>query len=402
MATSPLLLSTVVIGITALSSWALRADQPAILPHGDFEPRRPATWLYEGSDADERRLDALRRATFRLDSIEAAAIQTPAAYATQDPLTAPVPACRFLTEPPSGTSPKFECVFDGGEVVKVKYGRSPEIHAEVAATRLLQRLGYPADNVTILPRLRCYGCPRLPFLAMRLQAAFNLSLMPDGGYDDGYTDFEWVGVERKFPARPIETPDQEGWAWWELPRSEAPRAEVDAMRLIAVFLAHWDNKSENQRLVCLDDTPAAYDVRPAAETDPDAESPASATGGEPGGECQRPLAMIQDLGASFGPGKVNLARWRDMPIWHDRATCKVSMRALPFNGATFPDAVISEEGRALLAERLTALDDGAIERLFAEARFPQFQAGTADERDLKAWTGAFRHRADQIVNARCA
>ena len=34
----------------------------------------------------------------------------------------------------------------------------------------------------------------------------------------------------------------------------APRAHVDALRLLAVFLAHWDNKAENQRLVCLSET----------------------------------------------------------------------------------------------------------------------------------------------------
>ena len=30
---------------------------------------------------------------------------------------------------------------------------------------------------------------------------------------------------------------------------DAPRAEVDAFRILAAFLAHWDNKSQNQRLV---------------------------------------------------------------------------------------------------------------------------------------------------------
>lgn len=388
MALGPLLLSTVVLGITALSSWAIRADCPAILPDGDFEPRRPETRVYEGPDAAARRLDALARAAFRLDAIDVAAVETTASGASRDPLTDPIPSCRFVAEPPSGTSPKFDCVFDGGEVVKVKYGRSPEIHAEAAATRLMQRLGYPADTVTIVPRLRCYGCPRLPFLTMRLQAAFNLPLMPPGGHDDGYTDFEWVGVERKFAAPAIETADQKGWAWWELSRSEAPRAELDALRLAAVFLAHWDNKSENQRLVCLDTAPVAGETASRAHA--------------VDGECQRPLAMLQDLGASFGPGKVNLARWRDMPIWQDRAACVVSMRALPFDGATFPDAVISEEGRALLAERLASITDDEIERLFAEARFPEFQVGTPEERDLKAWTDAFHRRAGQIVNARCA
>ena len=73
----------------------------------------------------------------------------------------------------------------------------------------------------------------------------------------GYTDFTWVALERKFPAPAIETATRSGWAWWE-PRTRTRRAgEVDALRLLAVFLAHWDNKAENQRLVCLDDRVAA-------------------------------------------------------------------------------------------------------------------------------------------------
>ena len=271
-------------------------------------------------------------------------------------------------------------MFDGGNTVKVKYGHDAEIHSEAASTSLLRMLGYAADSVTIVTRLRCYGCPRHPFAAMHLRRTFHLPFVREE-IEDGYTDFEWVSVERKFPAVAIETEMISGWEWRELDRSIAPRAEVDAFRLLAAFLAHWDNKSENQRLVCLDGP--------------------SRSAQREGGQCERPLAMIQDAGASFGPLKVNLARWRDLPVWYDRTTCMLSMRALPFEGATFEDVRISEAGRALLAQRLGTISDAQVERLFADARFPQFQAGTGDERDLKAWTQAFKSRVQQIADARC-
>lgn len=86
-----------------------------------------------------------------------------------DPLRAVVPGCRLLPSEPSGTTPKFDCLFAGGEKVKVKYGNDAEIHGEAAATALLRMLGYPADTITIVPRLRCYGCPRHPFAAMHLR-----------------------------------------------------------------------------------------------------------------------------------------------------------------------------------------------------------------------------------------
>jgi hypothetical protein len=389
-----LVATTVALGLAGLT-WIADVNARGLPPGGDFEPREWQVWTFAGPDAETLRRDTFRRAVFDLDSAaDAAHLDAPVSAGFRREAQRPAPAesgfsrndhaagdalptCRFLPSPPSGTSAKFDCVFDGGDVVKVKYGRNPEINAEVAASRLLTMLGYPADRMTIVPRLRCYGCPRFPFLATSLSHILSLPLLPDSA-DEGYTDFEWVSVEHKFPAPAIETDSRKGWAWWELEHSGAPRADVDALRLTAIFLAHWDNKDENQRLVCLDGPPPAVNA-----------------------PCARPLALIQDVGATFGPSKVNLARWRTMPVWKDRHTCTVSMRAFPFEGASFPDARITEAGRARLANRLAALDDETIARLFREARFPQFQAGTDDAGDLAAWTEAFRHRAGQILTARC-
>jgi hypothetical protein len=352
----------------------------------DIRFREPADWVLTGPDAERARRDLIRRATFVLPGVDLGADAV-----LSDPLRAVVPGCRLLPSEPSGTTPKFDCVFADGEVVKVKYGNDAEIHAEAAATALLRMLGYPADTVTIVPRLRCYGCPRHPFVAMHLRRSFHLPFIPEQ-IDDGFTDFQWVSLERKFPAPAIETDTVSGWEWRDLDASDAPRPEVDAFRVLAAFLAHWDNKSTNQRLVCMDsigrDRPSSNDEHVV-----DVSGPPS---------CRQPVAMIQDLGGSFGPPKVNLARWRDLPVWHDRTTCTLSMRALPFEGATFEDVRISEAGRALAAERLQAISDLQIERLFADARFPQFQVGTDDARDLRAWTQAFKSRVKQIAEARCS
>ena len=374
MAATALLVSAV-----GISTWLAAAEYITIPPGGDFHERQLAEWTLTGPDARRLRLDILRRATFSV----------PASFSSPDSVLpsprAAVPWCRHLPSDPSGTTPKFDCVFPGGETVKVKYGHDAEIHGEAAATALLRMLGYAADTVTIVPRLRCYGCPRHPFVAMHLRRSFHLPFIREQ-IDDGFTDFEWVAVERKFQAPAIETETVSGWEWRELDRLDAPLEEVDAFRLMAAFLAHWDNKSQNQRLVCIDA------VRLKADTTLSAWRPSL---------CNRPVAMIQDLGASFGPPKVNLARWRDLPVWYDRTTCTLSMRALPFEGATFEDVRISEAGRALAASRLQSISEAQIERLFAEARFPEFQVGTDDERDLKAWTQAFKSRVSQIVDVRC-
>ncbi len=68
--------------------------------------------------------------------------------------------CRFLVREVGGTTPKFYCTLPGGEVVKVKYGAgNAELHAEVAATRLLTALGFSADRDV---RRAHRAVPRLP------------------------------------------------------------------------------------------------------------------------------------------------------------------------------------------------------------------------------------------------
>jgi len=73
------------------------------------------------------------------------------------------------------------------------------------------------------------------------------------------------------------------------------------------------------------------------------------------GVCQHPFALVHDLGATFGPNKVDLEHWKAAPIWADRQACLVSMRPFPYDGGTFRDATISEAGRQLIAAQRSAL-----------------------------------------------
>jgi hypothetical protein len=365
----------VVLTLVALSTYLAAAQHYGSTPIGDFTPRRTPDWLLAGRQAEQQRRDLLDRAEFRIDPGELADLQRRATPVPVRPDA--ITVCRFLNDAPSGTTAKFNCVLEGGGVIKVKYGRNPEIQGEVAGTRLLRLMGFPADDVEIVSKVRCYGCPRDPFLTVIAGAlTYTRDLLGPAGFDNGYTDFEWVSIERRFPAPAIETDQAKGWAWWELRDSAAHRADLDALRLLAVFMAHWDNKQENQRLVC---------VEPLV---PDA-----------GTECRRPLAMIQDLGATFGPTKVNIGSWPSVPIWADRERCRITMRTLPWKGGTFPDVEITEAGRRQVADRLAALSDDELRDLFRAARFPEFQTATGDEHDLREWVAAFRTRAREIIDA---
>ena len=278
--------------------------------------------------------------------------------------------CRFLPTNVSGTTPKFDCSLPDGTKVKVKYGGTPEVSGEAAATRLLTALGFPADHVEIASSVRCYGCPPSPFYTrvvfdwVGLSGPFGASI----NYE-AFRDFEWSAVERKLPGEAIEENGREGWGFYELSEVKpdlggASPADVDALRLMAVFLAHWDNKPANQRLSC-----------------PDADARA--------GDCTRPLLVLQDVGSTFGPKKVDLDAWRHSPIWTDPARCAVSMRHFPYDGGTFVDGRISEKGRQTLARRLSRLSSSEIRTLFTQARFP----GSIEE-----WVAVFEKKVDEITS----
>src|SRR5262249_8130940 len=75
--------------------------------------------------------------------------------------------CKFIPRKIGGSTPKFFCVFEGGQVLKVKSGLDAEIHAEVAASRLLHALGAGTNHLYYLKTLRCFGCPREPEALLR-------------------------------------------------------------------------------------------------------------------------------------------------------------------------------------------------------------------------------------------
>lgn len=327
--------------------------------NGDGVPQPPAKeWA-----ARNEKLAGAR--VFRNEPFDAASIDF-AADPNRGVVDATLTSCKYKPDAVSGTTPKFDCELSNGEKIKVKYGGSKEIPSETAATRLLHALGFGADRVTRVETVRCFGCPFQPFHTRALLEMLSVEGWFDKRIDySSHRDFKKVSVERNFEGEAIEVGNERGWAFYELDkidpsRGGATRAEVDALRLMAVFLHHWDNKSSNQRLTCANAKTA---------------------------DCEHPLAMIQDVGSEFGPKKAALDQWRTKPVWQDAATCMVSMKGMPYNGGTFEDTVISEGGRKILADRLRQLSPKQIETLFTTAGFE----------DVPAWSAAFHERVKQIV-----
>jgi hypothetical protein len=276
-------------------------------------------------------------------------------FATDEPLR-----CRYVPKKITGTTTKFDCELADGTVVKVKYGSGPEPTTEVAATRLIAAVGLAADHMSFVHRLTCDGCNVSPYRLRRFAEFYYAAPLLDRISHSMSHTFEWVSVERKFEAPSINVVSLNGWGFRDLEKVDAAkggatRAEVDALRLMAVLLAHWDNKPPNQRMVCMDDL-----------NNPDAA--------EDNAACVHPLLMLQDLGATFGPTKMRLDRWTAAPIWTDGATCRIDFRSMPYHGDGFPALNISEDGRVFLAQRLSQLTGPQLTEMFRAARFDQPEA----------------------------
>ncbi len=328
--------------------------------------------------APQERVDALARA-----SVWQAPPPIAQANFAADPNQPKEISCTFEIAQMNGTAPKFDCLLPNGDKLRVKYGSTPEIPGELASTRLLHALGFGADNVELYEKVICYGCPKNPFLTMKTLGFANAQKLYGKVMDTkAHEDFQWAAVERKHYGRPIETEEVEGWAFFELEmidpgKGGAPRAHVDALRLLSVFMAHWDNKSENQRLVCISDKDWPE-----------------------GGQCDRPFAMLQDVGSTWGPRKVELQEWAKTPIWSDRASCTTSMDALPYHGATFQPVKITDAGRTHLGGLLSQLTDQQLAALFSGARFDQSTGmfGGVNASPVKDWVAAFKARVKLITD----
>jgi hypothetical protein len=192
----------------------------------------------------------------------------------------------------------------------------------------------------------------------------------------------------------IETAKGSGWAWPELdlvnPTADgAPRAQRDALKLLAVFIQHTDSKPEQQRLVCV-----------------------SQSGKErPGEPCDESFMMVHDLGQTFGHanlfnrgsvGSVNLNQWSRAPIWKDPARCVAYLPKSLTGSLSNPP--ISEAGRRFLADLLAQLTDPQLHDLFDAARVtrrsrianPAARGATVDD-----WVAAFKHKRNEITDHVC-
>ncbi len=280
----------------------------------------------------------------------------------------------------TGDTPKFQCDLGGGDVVKVKYN-SGEVYAEVAASRLLWAIGFGTERDYPV-QVTCRNCPIEPWF-WSSERRVDVSKFPV------------ASIQRKLEGKDIALPNLDGWAWPELDRVDesvggAPRAQRDALKLLAVLLQHSDSKAVNQRLTCLPD---------------------GAVKDEEGNEdCKKPFMLIHDVGLTFGKAtlrnntRVDLDAWQSQPLWKDPRQC-VANQKKSITG-TLVDPRISEGGRKFLADLLAQLSDAQIRDMFTAARIERLDQKIhtpQGERRVRVddWVQVFKKKRDEVVNQRC-
>jgi hypothetical protein len=294
--------------------------------------------------------------------------------------------CDFAPEVrSSGKTPKFYCTVAPGDTVKVKFGRdNREVYSEVMASRLFWALGFGADR-QYPARVTCRGCSADPWRKRELEPGSSPTFHP-------------AVIERDPPGRTIEVRGtHKGWEWWELQTIDervggAPQAHVDALRLLAAFVQHVDNKDEQQRLVCLPGGVAR-----------------NAAGHE---TCTAPFLFTVDLGSMFGrgsmfgAGKTEFEAWDSVPMWSDRERCIAKLRRKLLTG-TMGNVGVGEAGRAFLAGLLMQLSDRQIRDLFVAARVEEMgeriKGDDGRERPVTVedWIGTFLRKRREIADVRC-
>src|SRR5262249_19584754 len=176
-----------------------------------------------------------------------------------------------------------------------------------------------------------------------------------------------------------------GWSWKnDLPlvsdkRGGATRAQVDALKLLAVLIQHGDSKPAQQKLIC---RPQGYDSNKNI--------------------CRQPYMYVYDLGETFGSGglkvhPLDFERWKHKSVFRNQTVCIGNLRQNVGNGndgLTFPE--ISEEGRLFLAKLLSQFikDRSRFVAMFEVAHMEM----SDPKHSANDWADVFISKAQEIID----
>ncbi len=215
------------------------------------------------------------------------------------------------------------------------YRKARDMYTEVASTRLLWALGYPAQPAYTTAGVVCHGCPEDD--AFRQKGSRRTMVYVDAMVDRPYPDALELST---WSVKDVA--DQVYWKEWPIQK----RVYFDGLIVLAGLIHHRSNARQQNSLVCL--------ARPGSGCAPDAET----------------FMLFADLGSTFGAphAKGQHSSWIEHPAWADARSCRVY---LPWKD--MPPAAshlqITEAGRRFILERIGRLTDDHLRAVFRAARF---------------------------------
>jgi hypothetical protein len=327
-----------------------------------------------------------------------------------------------------GKTPKFTCRATDGRSIRVKYfdpdsqHGNREVFAEVVATRLFWALGFDADRVYPLT-VRCQDCPADPmngsgpratrtFMGVTEPPFQGLLILSKADTDQGWKFGEFEDAIDGMPAGPAR---------------DRQRMYFDALRTLAAFVQHGDRKPEQQRLICVGEVDvSAGDVHDLSTGDGNTFSVPALFERPGASSCRTAVAMIQDLGATYGSSgkittrtnKIHLESWSKRRVFkaavddagRKAPACRLDVTAaFTAGGHAKASAPVREAGRRFLADQLTRLSDAHIRAIFEAAGLEALgdRVAWTDPKTgrvlqgLDAWVEAFKQKREQVAVARC-
>jgi len=359
------------------------------LPAGEPEgQKQKLTWI-----AERNRLLATARAVLPDEDAETGVVAgPPGAPVEYDQELGVVPRMVVTYEPSDGSSGwtrKFWARDSNGKKWKVKYV-SDETYTEVAATRIMWRMGYAADRVYPVNELVCRGCKNDdPWKSMSKsmdQPAPGSSIL-----------FRTVSIERSIQklvpgGKKVQFFEGQGVDLTELDeliaelfRSDPERAaELDSLKALAFMLQDSDTKADNQRLVAM----RLESEEPTTD------------------EYNRVVVVFQDVGATFGRGKENITKivsklnyegWAERmsaPWVEPQGLTLKLQRGLHADGG-WKNPQISAAGLRFFLERSERLDRRDLVSIFTLARFPEASKVPA-QRWAATWEDGIRNLRSRL------
>lgn len=292
----------------------------------------------------------------------------------------------------SGKTRKFWCNIDNyDKIVKIKYFPSnpddnKEVFSGAVSTRLFRALGFMANRAYSVS-VNCPNCPDNPWDVDNKNQKMRVK------------PFSPALIEFK-PAGKSIIGEKEGWPWPDLDLidpslpsaiQETMKTHRGALRLLAAFVQHSDNKTEQQSLICLDSIKTVEGKQ----------------------FCDKPVMYVHDLGATWGGGgkfstnaaKMSFNDFVDQCMWDNADSNPIANLNTSLSGS-FGDKQlksISENSRQFLLGLMKefASQPVRVRQLFEVAQLDKMHELKNEKITIDHWVTAFNIKLNELNAKTC-